>query len=108
MARRIDHIGRHRRCSRPDLIVWDQFINVPKEATEVEAFGVQWNWSFRLPGADGKLGSSDVRYIDGDNPLGVSPADPKSMDDIIITNGELHLPVEQAREGAAALRRRAA
>ena len=79
----------------PGLIVWDQFINVPKEATEVEAFGVQWNWSFRLPGADGKLGSSDVRYIDGDNPLGVSPADPKSMDDVIITNGELHLPVNK-------------
>ena len=79
----------------PGLIVWDQFIHVPPEATEIEAFGVQWNWSFRLPGADGKLGSSDVRYIDGDNPLGVSPADPKSMDDIIITNGELHLPVDK-------------
>ena len=79
----------------PGLIVWDQFIHPPPEATEIEAFGVQWNWSFRLPGADGKLGSSDVRYIDGDNPLGVSPADPKSMDDIIITNGELHLPVDK-------------
>jgi cytochrome c oxidase subunit 2 len=77
----------------PGLIVWDQFIHPPKDATEIEAFGVQWNWSFRLPGADGKLGSSDVRYIDSNNPLGVSPADPKSMDDIIITNGELHLPL---------------
>ncbi|MFY9655571.1 MAG: cytochrome c oxidase subunit II [Methylocystis sp.] len=79
----------------PGLFVWDQFIHVPPEATEIEAFGVQWNWSFRLPGADGKLGSSDVRYIDSDNPLGVSPADPKSMDDIIITNGELHLPIDK-------------
>ncbi|ARN80531.1 cytochrome c oxidase subunit II [Methylocystis bryophila] len=79
----------------PGLVVWDQFIHAPKEATEIEAFGVQWNWSFRLPGADGKLGSSDVRYIDGDNPLGVSPADPKSMDDIIVVNGELHLPVDK-------------
>jgi cytochrome c oxidase subunit 2 len=80
----------------PGLVVWGQFIDVPKEATEVEAFGVQWNWSFRYPGADGKLGSSDVRYIDGTNPLGVSPADVKGQDDVIVTNGEMHLPVNKS------------
>jgi len=77
----------------PGLVVWGQYVNVPKEATEVEAFGVQWNWSFRYPGADGALGSSDVRYIDTTNPLGVSPADAKGQDDLVVTNGEMHLPV---------------
>jgi len=77
----------------PGLMAWHEYINVPKDAMEVEALGVQWSWSFRLPGADGQLGSTDVRYVDSTNPLGVSPADPKGQDDIIVTSGELHLPV---------------
>ncbi len=77
----------------PGLFVWGQFITPPPGAMEVEAMGAQWSWSFRLPGADGHLGSSDVRYIDSTNALGVSPADPKGQDDLIVTNGELHLPI---------------
>ena len=77
----------------PGLLVWGQFITVPQGAMEVEAVGAQWNWSFRLPGADNHLGSSDVRYIDSGNPLGVSPADPKGQDDLIVTSGDLHLPL---------------
>lgn len=77
----------------PGLVVWGQYISVPEDATEVEAVGAQWNWSFRLPGEDGHLGSTDVRFIDGTNPLGVNPGDPKGRDDLIVTNGELHLPI---------------
>jgi len=77
----------------PGLFVWHQFITVPEGALEVEAVGVQWSWSFRLPGADKKMGASDVRFVEGINSLGVSPADPKSQDDLIVTNGELHLPL---------------
>ncbi|HUH49296.1 MAG TPA: cytochrome-c oxidase, partial [Mycoplana sp.] len=40
----------------PGLFVWHQFITVPKDAAEIEVVGQQWLWSFRLPGADGKLG----------------------------------------------------
>ena len=40
----------------PGLFVWSQFVTVPKDATEVEVVGQQWQWSFRLPGKDGKLG----------------------------------------------------
>ncbi len=77
----------------PGLLVWGQYITPPTGAMEVEAVGAQWNWSFRLPGADHKLGSTDVRFVDGNNSLGVNPADPKGRDDLIVTNGELHLPV---------------
>lgn len=77
----------------PGLFVWGQYITVPEGAMEVEAMGVQWNWSFRLPGADNKMGSSDVRYIDTENSMGVSPADPKGQDDLIISSSELHLPI---------------
>lgn len=77
----------------PGLVVWRQYISVPKDASEVEAVGAQWSWSFRLPGEDGKLGATDVRFIDPTNPLGVNPADPRGRDDLIVTNGELHLPI---------------
>jgi len=77
----------------PGLIVWDRYIHAPADAMEVEAVGQQWNWSFRLPGADGALGSTDARLVDSDNPLGVNPADPRSHDDLVVTSGELHLPI---------------
>ncbi|MEF3367922.1 cytochrome c oxidase subunit II [Methylocystis sp. 9N] len=76
----------------PGLLVWNQFITVPKDALEIEAVGVQWNWSFRLPGADNQFGSSDIRYIDSTNSLGLSPVDSRGQDDLLVTNGELHLP----------------
>ena len=44
----------------PGLFVWSQFVTVPDDATEVEVVGQQWQWSFRLPGKDGKLGTSDT------------------------------------------------
>ena len=44
----------------PGLFVWNQFVTVPEDATEVEVVGQQWQWSFRLPGKDGKLGTSDT------------------------------------------------
>lgn len=79
----------------PGLLVWGQFITPPEGVMEVEAVGVQWNWNFRLPGADRQLGSSDVRFVDATNSLGVSVVDPKGEDDLIVTSGELHLPVNK-------------
>jgi cytochrome c oxidase subunit 2 len=40
----------------PGLIVWADFIDVPEDADVVEVVGQQWQWSFRFPGEDGKLG----------------------------------------------------
>lgn len=77
----------------PGLAVWGQYISPPEGAMEMEAVGAQWSWSFRLPGEDKRFGSTDVRNIDGDNALGISPADPRGRDDLIITNGEMHLPL---------------
>lgn len=79
----------------PGLSVWGQFITPPESAMEVEAVGAQWSWSFRLPGEDKRFGATDVRNISGDNPLGVSRADPRGRDDVIVTDGELHLPINR-------------
>lgn len=77
----------------PGLFVWHQFVTVPANATEIEVVGQQWRWSYRLPGQDGRLGTSDVRFIGPDNPLGLNPQDPAGQDDIVIEAGDLQLPV---------------
>lgn len=75
----------------PGLVVWYKFIAVPKEATDVEVVGQQWQWSFRLPGKNGLLGTSDPRYVSSDNPLGLNPNDPNGQDNVVIESGDLHL-----------------
>ncbi|MBP2239222.1 cytochrome c oxidase subunit 2 [Sinorhizobium kostiense] len=77
----------------PGLFVWNQFITVPDGAAEVEVVGQQWLWNFRLPGADGKLGTTDARDVKPENPLGLNRNDAASLDDLIIEGGELHLPI---------------
>jgi cytochrome c oxidase subunit 2 len=77
----------------PGLVVWHQFVTVPADATEVEVVGQQWLWSYRLPGKDGRLGTSNARNISSENPLGLNRDDPAGQDDIVIENDDLHLPV---------------
>lgn len=77
----------------PGLYVWSKFINVPSDATEVEVVGQQWQWSFRLPGADGKLGTSNARLVSAENPLGINPDDPNSKDDVVVEAADLHLQI---------------
>ncbi|OAF01396.1 cytochrome-c oxidase [Bradyrhizobium centrolobii] len=77
----------------PGLVVWHQFVTVPADASEIEVMGQQWQWSFRLPGKDGRLGTSDVRNIGSDNPMGLNRDDPHAQDDVVIENGDLHLQV---------------
>jgi cytochrome c oxidase subunit 2 len=75
----------------PGLFVWHQFVTVPKDATEIEVVGQQWRWSYRLPGKDGRLGTSDTRSVSGDNPLGLNAKDTNGQDDIVIDGDDLHL-----------------
>lgn len=77
----------------PGLFVWSRFITVPADATEIEVVAQQWQWSFRLPGADGKLGTSNARLVNSDNPLGIDPQDPNGQDDVVIEAADLHLPI---------------
>jgi len=79
----------------PGLFVWNQFVTVPEEAHVVEAVGQQWHWSYRYPGADGKLGEVDNERVSADNPLGLDPEDPHGQDDIIVTNPEAHIPIDR-------------
>ena len=77
----------------PGLFVWAKFVDVPKDAAVVEAVGQQWNWSYRLPGKDGKLGTVDARYVTDENPFGMNPGDTHGQDDVLVSSPELHLPI---------------
>jgi cytochrome c oxidase subunit 2 len=75
------------------LLVWAKFVEVPQDASVFEAVGKQWHWSYRFPGADGKLGTVDSRHVSDSNPFGMNPDDPNGQDDVLISSPELHLPI---------------
>lgn len=77
----------------PGLVIWGKFVTVPEGAAEVEVVGQQWHWSYRFPGADGRLGRSDIGLVGPANPFGIDPADPNGRDDVLIARPELRLPV---------------
>ena len=77
----------------PGLWAWNDFVNVPEEAAEMEVVARQWDWSYRFPGKDGILGKTDFRLINDDNPFGVDPKDPNGKDDVLVDDSELHMPM---------------
>ncbi|MEH6568091.1 MAG: c-type cytochrome [Halioglobus sp.] len=79
----------------PGLVVWADFVNPPEDADVIEVVGQQWQWSFRLPGEDGILGTVDARYIGPDNPFGMNPTDADGLDDVLVSSNELHLPLDR-------------
>ena len=79
----------------PGLIVWDEFVTVPKNATEIEVVGQQWDWKYRLPGKDGKLGTTNIKMINDKNPFGIELKDKNGRDDVLIEDGDLHLPMDR-------------
>ena len=77
----------------PGLLAWNDFVTVPKDAVQYEVVGKQWGWDFRLPGKDGKLGTTKIKFISDDNPFGINPKDPNGKDDVLIEGDDLHLPL---------------
>lgn len=79
----------------PGLVVYARFVDPPADSLQLEVLGQQWQWRYRLPGADGKLGGSDVRFVSAGNPFGLDPADPATQDDVLIDANEVRLPTGQ-------------
>ena len=79
----------------PGLIVWNDFVNPPDDAQEVEVLAKQWGWAFRFPGEDGKFGTVHVDNIRSDNPFGMNEADPNGEDDVLVADTTLRLSVDQ-------------
>tara|TARA_B100001250_G_scaffold360784_1_gene338487 strand:- start:2626 stop:3462 length:837 start_codon:yes stop_codon:yes gene_type:complete len=79
----------------PGLVVWNNYVNVPENAYKVEVFAYQWGWKYRLPGNDGKLGKTDIKYISDENPFGLILEDPNGKDDRLVDGNELHLLIDR-------------
>ena len=64
---------------------WAQlhFNDVPSDAMEIEVTGKQFNWIFRYPGADGKFGRTEAKFVDEINQVGIDPKDPAGQDDVV-------------------------
>ena len=79
----------------PGLIVWDDYINVPSDAMEVEVLGEQWTWKYRFPGEDGIFGTTHIRNVNSLNPFGINEGDENGEDDVLITSATFHLPIDR-------------
>ncbi|MES2049708.1 MAG: cytochrome c oxidase subunit II [Pseudomonadota bacterium] len=77
----------------PGLFVYAEYIHAPKDALIVDVLAQQWQWRFRLSGSDGKLAATDMRFVTPANPYGIAPTDPNGQNNLIISDGELHLPL---------------
>lgn len=77
----------------PGLVVYAKYVNEPHDALMLEVLSQQWQWRYRLPGPDGKLGASDARFVTAANPFGLDPQDPRGQDDLLVMGNEVHLPV---------------
>ena len=75
----------------PGLIIWNQYVTVPKNALEIDVMAWQWGWQYRLPGEDGKLGTTKVININDNNPFGINTDDPYGQDDVMIQSEVLNI-----------------
>lgn len=80
----------------PGLWVYARYVDPPADAMQLEILGQQWQWRFRMPGADGQLGVTDLRFVAPENPFGLDPADPDAQDDVLIDANEVHLPTDRS------------
>jgi len=79
----------------PGLVVYADYVSPPHDAMVVEVIGTQWQWRYRFPSPEGKLGFSDARFVNGANPFGLDPDDPAARDNVVVVGNELHLPINK-------------
>jgi cytochrome c oxidase subunit 2 len=65
----------------------------PADTMEVGVLAYQFGFSFQYPGADGKLGQSDVKLIGNDNTFGNDPSDPATKDNF--QSSILEIPINK-------------
>lgn len=69
----------------------------PQEAELVRIVAQQFKWNIHYPGPDGVFGTTFPDLIDDQalNFIGLDRTDPAARDDIVPTQGHLHLPVDK-------------
>jgi cytochrome c oxidase subunit 2 len=79
----------------PGLVVYADYVRPPNDAMVLEVVGEQWQWRFRFEGPDGRLGGTDARFVNPDNPFGLDPADTRGLDDVLVSGNEVHVPLNR-------------
>jgi cytochrome c oxidase subunit 2 len=79
----------------PGLFVYADYVDAPHDAMVVDVVGKQWQWHFRFPDENGKLGATNVRLISGTNPFGLDPDDPAAHENVLVPGSEVHLPINK-------------
>ena len=79
----------------PGLIVWNDYVTVPKNALKIEVLSYQWDWKYRLPGEDGILGKTDINLVNDENHFRLIQVDKNGMDDLLVDSNELHLQINK-------------
>ena len=79
----------------PGLVVYADYVNPPHDAMVLEIVSQQWQWRYRFPSPDGKLGFSDARFVGPANPFGLDPDDPAAANNVVVSGNELHLPINK-------------
>jgi cytochrome c oxidase subunit 2 len=65
-----------------------------KNSVVIRVTGKQFNWISRYPGKDGIFGKQDVKFVSGQNPMGIDPNDVNAKDDVAVLAGsEVAVPV---------------
>ena len=76
------------------LRTWDRAMNVNVvDATVIEVYGKQFQWTARIAGADNKLGDANYKLVSSKNSLGVDMEDVNAVDDKLVR--EVHLVVDK-------------
>lgn len=71
------------------LRTWNQVMEEPEDAMQVQLYGKQFDWTARYAGNDGELGETSYLLITGQNPLG------------LITNQTIDEKIAKLREDIA-------
>ncbi len=77
--------------------IWAQRVReIPpaEKSTVVRVIAEQFAWNIAYPGADGKFGKRDAKFVSNENPIGMDKEDADGKDDIFVLN-DMTLPVNK-------------
>ena len=67
----------------------------PQASTLLRITAEQFTWNSRYPGADGKFGRQNIKFVNSTNDIGLDYTDPNVKDDVRPPQREMHVPVNK-------------
>jgi cytochrome c oxidase subunit 2 len=73
----------------------DHFPTPEEHPTNIRIIAQQFQWNIFYPGADGKFGNRDLKFVTTENPWGLDKNDPDGKDDPDPVQSVMHVPVNK-------------